>query len=243
MPASPRSWRRRPAPRRSRRRWPRRSVRRRRAPRAAGGAGRGCAWRARPRRPPRSPRARARGRPGSRPRGRGRARTRRPSGVLPSGGTSPFEVTSTALRSPTARRSRRPPQAGCCRERRAPPGRRRRTRSPAPSWARSPGRAPPRAGRGGSRARRAGARLRRGAAAELDLEPGAGEHRRDRGAHRAGADDGGRAQRRQAAEPLPLELDAGPDALGHLAGQERRRVVDARVGERRRRSGRAPSPA
>ena len=74
--------------------------------------------------------------------------------------------------------------------------------------------------------------LRRRAAAELHLEPGAREHRRDRGAHRAAAHHGGGAQRRQAAEPLPLEPDAGPDALGHLAGQERRRVVHARVGER-----------
>ena len=63
--------------------------------------------------------------------------------------------------------------------------------------------------------------------------PGAREHGRGGGAHRAGADDGGGAERGQAAEPLPLELDAGPDARGHLAGEERRRLLHAREGERR----------
>ena len=75
-------------------------------------------------------------------------------------------------------------------------------------------------------------RLRGGPAAELDLDARAREHRRGGRAHRARADDGGGAQRRQAAEPLPLELDARPDALGDLAGEERRRLVHAREGER-----------
>ena len=39
---------------------------------------------------------------------------------------------------------------------------------------------------------------------------------------RAGADDGGAAQRRQAAEPLPLEHHAGPDAVGDRGGELRR---------------------
>ena len=72
-----------------------------------------------------------------------------------------------------------------------------------------------------------------GAAAELDLEPGAGEHGRDRGAPRAGADDGGAAQRRQPAEPLPLEHHAGPDAVGDRGGERARRACDEREGERR----------
>ena len=71
-----------------------------------------------------------------------------------------------------------------------------------------------------------------GAAAEVDLEAGAGEHDRDRGAPRAGADDGGAAQRRQAAEPLPLEHHVGPDAVGDGGGELRRGVLDLREGER-----------
>ena len=95
----------------------------------------------------------------------------------------------------------------------------------------------------GQRRRRAGSRrsgraaairsaLAGVAAAELHVEPRAREQRGDRGAGRAGADDGGLAQRRQAAEPLLLELDARPDAGGHLGGERLRRLVDAREGER-----------
>ena len=58
----------------------------------------------------------------------------------------------------------------------------------------------------------------------------------ERRAHRAGADHGRGAQRRQPAEPLPLELHAGPDPRGHLGGEARRRVLHAREGERRGRS-------
>ena len=75
-------------------------------------------------------------------------------------------------------------------------------------------------------------RLRRGAAAELDLEPRAREDGGGGGAHRPGADHQRRAQRRQAAEPLPLELDAGPDARRDLLRERRRGLVHARVGER-----------
>ena len=61
--------------------------------------------------------------------------------------------------------------------------------------------------------RREVARLLRGAAAELDLEAGARERDGEPGPPRPGADDRGAPQRRGAAEPLPLQLDARPDAL------------------------------
>ena len=71
-----------------------------------------------------------------------------------------------------------------------------------------------------------------GAASELHLDSRAREESGERCAHRAGADDRGLAQRRQSAEPLPLEFDARPDAGGHLSGKPRRRVLHAREGER-----------
>ena len=52
------------------------------------------------------------------------------------------------------------------------------------------------------------------AGAELDLEAAAGHQRGDGGAPAAGADHGGLAQRRQAAQVLPLKLDVRPDPLG-----------------------------
>ena len=70
------------------------------------------------------------------------------------------------------------------------------------------------------------------AAAQLDVEAGAGERDGERGAPRAGADDGGAAQRRGAAEPLPLEHHAGPDAIGDGRGELARGRLDAREGER-----------
>src|SRR6185503_16319262 len=70
------------------------------------------------------------------------------------------------------------------------------------------------------------------AAAELDFEPGARQQAGECGAHRAGADDRSGAQCRQAAEPLVLKLDAGPDARGDLARQVRRGLLDAREGQR-----------
>ena len=60
-----------------------------------------------------------------------------------------------------------------------------------------------------------------GEAAELHLEPGPRQHGRDCRAHATRADDRRRAQRWQTAEPLPLQLDARPDPLGHLPRQER----------------------
>ncbi len=63
-----------------------------------------------------------------------------------------------------------------------------------------------------------------------------GERRREG----AVADDGGAAQRRHAAEPLPLEHHARPDAVGDGRGELARRRFHAREGERARRCGRAP---
>ena len=58
-----------------------------------------------------------------------------------------------------------------------------------------------------------------GAGAELDVEPAASEQHRDRGAPAAGADHRRLAQRRQPAEPLPLELDVRPDPVGDGGGE------------------------
>ena len=193
---------------------------------AAGGGGPRRAWPPRPRRRARSPRARERVRRAWRRRGRARARPRRRAG-------RGAERRHEALRRdqhrasgrPCARRSRRRRRAGRRTARRA------RTRSTPGELDLAHGldvdgavELDARAGSARSRApaaERLG--LRGGAAAELHLEPGAREHDGGGGAHRAGAHHGGRAQRRQAAEPLPLELDARPDPLGHLAGEERRR--------------------
>ena len=75
-------------------------------------------------------------------------------------------------------------------------------------------------------------RLLLGAGAELDLEAAAGEQHGDRGAPAAGADHRRLAQRRQAAEPLPLQLDVGPDPVGDRRGERRRRALGAREGHR-----------
>ena len=53
-----------------------------------------------------------------------------------------------------------------------------------------------------------------GAGAELDLHAAAREQDRDGGPPAPGADHGRLAQRRQAAQPLPLELDVRPDPVG-----------------------------
>ena len=81
----------------------------------------------------------------------------------------------------------------------------------------------------GSRRRR----LLAGARAEVDLEAGAREGEGEARAPRVGADDGGAAHARGAAEPLPLKLDAGPDAVGHGGGQVAAGLVDLREGQRR----------
>ncbi len=83
-------------------------------------------------------------------------------------------------------------------------------------------------------------RLVRGAGAELDLETATGEQDGDRRSPAAGADHGGAAHRRQAAEVLPLELDVGPDPRGDGRGQRRRGALGAGEGHRRARFGAAP---
>jgi hypothetical protein len=80
--------------------------------------------------------------------------------------------------------------------------------------------------------------LRAVAGAEVDLEPGARERHREARAPRVGADDGGAADARRAAQPLPLQLDAGPDAIGHRGGQ-----VAAGLGHLRKGQGRAGADA
>ena len=75
-------------------------------------------------------------------------------------------------------------------------------------------------------------RLLGGTAAELDVHPAAREQHRDGGAPAAGADHGRLAHRRQPAQPLPLELDVGPDPGRDRRGQRRRGVV--LLGERER---------
>ena len=71
-----------------------------------------------------------------------------------------------------------------------------------------------------------------GAAAEVDLEPGAGEADGEARAPRAGADDRRAADRRQPAEPLPLEHHARPDPIGDRAGERRRWRLDEREAQR-----------
>ena len=56
----------------------------------------------------------------------------------------------------------------------------------------------------------------------------------------AGADDGGAAQRREPAEPLPLQHHVRPDAVGDGVGELRRGGLDAREGERAADRGCAP---
>jgi hypothetical protein len=59
-----------------------------------------------------------------------------------------------------------------------------------------------------------GRRLLAGPAAQLDVQAGARERDREARPPGAGADDRGAAQRRGAAEPLPLQRHARPDPLG-----------------------------
>ena len=75
-------------------------------------------------------------------------------------------------------------------------------------------------------------RLVERAAAEVDLQAGAGEHDGDGGPPRAGADDGGAAQRRQPAEPLPLEHHVRPDPVRDGGGELRRGALDLRERQR-----------
>src|SRR5439155_5470983 len=75
-------------------------------------------------------------------------------------------------------------------------------------------------------------RLPGGPAAELHLEPRSRQDQRHRGPHLAGTDDRGLAQWREPTEPLPLELDARPDARRDLGRKRRRRLLDAWEGER-----------
>ena len=78
------------------------------------------------------------------------------------------------------------------------------------------------------------ARLLGRAAAELDGGPGAGQQRRDGGAPAAGADHDGVADRLQAAEPLPLQRDARPHAVGDLLRGRLAGLAVERAGEAQR---------
>ncbi len=140
---------------------------------------------------------------------------------VPSGGTRPLETTSTALRSATAAPIW-PTAAGSAEQ-----GTASTTRStPANSMSATVqtrterSRARRRAGSApSSRAPRDALGLGQRTAAELHVEAGALEQHGERRPHRAGSDHRGGAQRREAAEPLPLELHAGPDPLGHLGAR------------------------
>ena len=210
-------------------------ARRPRAPRPAGGAGPGCGSRGPPTRPARSPRARARVLPATPPRGRARARPRTRRAWCRAAGRGPWRPPARRCARPRARRSRRPRPGASCTARPAPRGPPRRTPRRAPRAPRSPrSSGTPGQVLGVLALGSASAlRLLAGAAAELHLQSRAREHHGRGGAHRACAHHGRGAQRRQPAEPLPLELHAGPDPLGHLAGQEGRRAVHARERERR----------
>src|SRR5204863_1525812 len=52
-------------------------------------------------------------------------------------------------------------------------------------------------------------------------------------APRIGADDSGTPHPRSAAQPFPLKLDAGPDAIGHRGGQVAAGLLDLREGQGR----------
>src|SRR5205807_940579 len=69
-------------------------------------------------------------------------------------------------------------------------------------------------------------------AAEIDLEPGVRERDRETRSPRAGADDRGATDRGEAAEPLPLEHHARPDAVRDRTRELRRCVLDAREAQR-----------
>ena len=71
----------------------------------------------------------------------------------------------------------------------------------------------------------------RGARPELDIEPATGEEHRHGGAPASSPDHRRLAQRRQPAEPLPLQLDHRPDTGADRVGERRRRVLGAREGE------------
>ena len=70
------------------------------------------------------------------------------------------------------------------------------------------------------------------AAPHVDVEARPREDDGQRGPPRAGADDRHAADGGHAAEPLPLELDARPDPVGHRGRQRRRRPVDPRERQR-----------
>ena len=72
----------------------------------------------------------------------------------------------------------------------------------------------------------------RGDADLVDVDLRAAQGRGEAGGPGALADDGGAAQRRQPAEPLPLEHHVRPDAVGHGGRELRRDRVDLREGER-----------
>ena len=71
------------------------------------------------------------------------------------------------------------------------------------------------------------------AAAELHLQATARQQHGDGRPPGAGADHGGAAQRRQATEPLPLQLDRRPDAVADGVGEGGRGALGTREGQRR----------
>ena len=192
------------------------------------------------RRRPRAPRARARGRPGWRRRARARARPRRPWAWCRAAARGPSRPPARRCARRRARRSRRSRRAGCCTARRARPGPPRRTRSRARSWARWPCEAPHPGGRRRSRGRPAAARPARSCGsraaprAPRARAPTRSRCPSSRAPTTAAVRSGGRPPSHS-----HWSSDAGPDPLGHLAGEERRRVFHARVCERRARCARA----
>ena len=70
------------------------------------------------------------------------------------------------------------------------------------------------------------------AAGEVDLDAGPGERDGHARAPRPGAQDCGATDRRQPAQPLPLQRDARPDALGDRGGEVPAGLLDAREGQR-----------
>jgi len=80
-----------------------------------------------------------------------------------------------------------------------------------------------------------GAQLERllvGSAGEIDLQPGPGEQHSEARPPGAGADDRDAANRRQPAQPLPLEHHARPDPIGDRGGQRLGGVLDLREAQR-----------
>ncbi len=79
-----------------------------------------------------------------------------------------------------------------------------------------------------------------GPAAEIDLQSGPGQAHGEARTPRAGADHRGAADRRQTAEPLPLEHHARPDPVGDRARERRRGILRPAGSAARGRRGSSP---